>query len=112
MSTVQPPAPRSFSTTVLQTGDEVVVTAIGDLDGLAADTFDRELRRLALGGRRLVIDLRRVDFLDSSGLRALLALRNQAKRNHHDLTLIPGPPAVRRVFRLTATTGLFDWREE
>jgi anti-anti-sigma factor len=90
---------------------EVIAAPKGDLDLAVADDFERQIRRLAGDGRVVVIDLRGVAFLDSSGLRSLLTLRNDAKRNHHRLVLVPGPPAVQRVFHLTATRGLFDWRE-
>jgi anti-anti-sigma factor len=52
-----------------------------------------------------------VEFLDSMGLRVLLSLRNDAKRDGHSLVLVPGPRAVQRVFALTATRTLFDWRD-
>jgi anti-sigma B factor antagonist len=96
---------------VTTTAGEVAITATGDLDLLAAEAFEREVRRLASDGRRVLVDLRGVDFLDSGGLRALLALRNDAKRHRHVLLLVAGPPAVQRVFRLSGTRGLFDWRE-
>lgn len=101
----------SVSVSVAPDGGEVVAAPRGDLDLAVADAFERQIRELGRDGRVVVIDLRRVGFVDSSGLRALLTLRNDAKRNHHRLVLVPGPPAVRRVFHLTATRGLFDWRE-
>jgi anti-anti-sigma regulatory factor len=35
------------------------------------------------GFDRIVLDLSAISFLDSSGLRLLLSLRNDAHRNHH-----------------------------
>jgi anti-anti-sigma factor len=105
-------SPRpAFTVSVASDGPEIVAAPRGDLDLAVADAFERQIRELGREGRIVVIDLRGVDFLDSSGLRSLLALRNDAKRNHHQLVLVPGPPPVRRVFHLTATRGLFDWRE-
>ena len=40
----------------------------------------------------------------------LLSLRNDAKRNGHALTLVSPAPTVQRIFALTGTRGLFDWR--
>ena len=40
----------------------------------------------------------------------LLSLRNDAKRNRHELTLVAPPPPVRRIFEITGTRGLFRWR--
>jgi anti-sigma B factor antagonist len=99
-----------FSVSVDAGPHEVIAAPRGDLDLAVADAFERKVRELGRDGRIVVIDLRGVDFLDSSGLRSLLSLRNDAKRNHHQLVLVPGPPGVRRVFHLTGTRGLFDWR--
>jgi len=40
----------------------------------------------------------------------LLSLRNDAKRTGHALTLRSPTPGGRRIFELTGTRGLFDWR--
>jgi anti-sigma B factor antagonist len=89
---------------------ELRIAPIGDLDLSAGRTLEGEIhRRKPATTERVIVDLRGVGFLDSTGLRVLISLRNDAKRNGHQLTLVPGPPAVQRVFRLTATRGLFNW---
>ncbi len=92
--------------------DERTLVAVGDLDSASAEDLERAVLALyASGAPRVLIDLRGVEFMDSTGLRALLSLRNGAKRINCELTLVPGAPAVERVFRLTATRGLFAWRD-
>jgi len=44
-------------------------------------------------------------------LRLLLSLRNTAEREGHRLSIVPGPRQVQRVFDLTATRALSDWRD-
>lgn len=110
MSSAQPPY-EPFSLAVVPDRDEVAVVATGDLDIGSVEALEQAVRDLRGSGfERIVIDLRRVRFMDSAGLRVLLSLRNDAKRNAHSLTLVPGPAPVRRLFDLTATRGLFDWR--
>jgi anti-sigma B factor antagonist len=110
MGSVQSPY-EPFSLSVVPDRDEVAVVMTGELDVGSADVLDRKVRELEGSGfERIVIDLRGIEFMDSAGLRVLLSLRNDALRNHHRLTLVPGPPAVQRIFDLTATRGLFDWR--
>ncbi len=110
MSSVQPRY-EPFSLAVVPDRDEVGVVMTGDLDVASADALDRKVRELQGSGfEQIVIDLRGVEFMDSAGLRVLLSLRNDAARAQHRLTLVSGPPAVQRVFDLTATRGLFDWR--
>lgn len=91
--------------------DEVVVTPRGGLDLAAVDALERHVLGLRRAGvRRVVVDLRELDLLDSAGLALLLSLRNEAKRHGHRLELVPGPRRVQRTFELTTTRALFDWR--
>jgi anti-anti-sigma factor len=88
----------------------VIVVPAGEVDIACADDLDREVRELRRSGfDRIAIDLRELELLTSAGLRVLLSLRNDAKRDGHELTLIPGARAVQRVFDITATRTLFDW---
>ena len=90
----------------------MAVIPAGELDTMAVDELDAEVRSLRRAGfDHVVIDLRQTGFLDSSGLRLLLSLRNDAKRDGHQLTMIRGRAEVQRVFDLTATNGLFTWRD-
>lgn len=103
---------QPFSVCVASGDDEVVVTLAGELDLASAEVLERELRALRLAGaERIVVNLRQVAFMDSTGLRRLISLRSAAKRNGHRLIVVPGPAPVQRVFELTATRGLFEWRD-
>jgi anti-sigma B factor antagonist len=75
----------------------------GELDLAHAYTFDEELRRAeARHPSCVVIDLRELTFLDSSGLARLLAARRRARRLGHRLLLVRGSAAVQRLFALAA----------
>ena len=90
---------------------EVRVGLAGELEVSTIAALERQVRELyAAGFEQVVIDLRNVTFLDSTGLRVLLALRNDAKRGGHRLALANPRRDVARVFELTATRALFDWR--
>ena len=96
---------------VVRNCDEVAVAPVGELDLASADRLAEEVRQLmAAGATQIVLDLRQVDVIDSTGLRMLLSLRNDAKRNEQALTLVPPISAARRIFEITGTRGLFDWR--
>ena len=101
---------RPFSISVQRRDREVAIVVVGDLDLASAGRLEREVaQERAAGSTRLVIDLGDVDFIDSTGLRILLALRNDAKRNGHVLTLVPPPLTAQRIFTITGTRALFDW---
>ena len=102
-----------FAISVMRSDEEVALVVVGELDLESADKLERNVSQLrAPDVTRIVLNLRQVEFIDSSGLRVLLNLRNDAERNGHALTLIPPAPAVRRVFEITGTRTLFDWRED
>jgi anti-anti-sigma factor len=99
-----------FETTVEQLdGGAVSVALHGELDLDHAYDFDTQLRRLeARRPRCLVLDLRALTFLDSSGLARLLAARRRARKDHRRLVLVRGPAAVQRLFALTALDEQFE----
>jgi anti-anti-sigma factor len=106
-SLVQP-----FRADVIADRDEVVVALSGELDLESAAVLEREVIGLhAAGHERVVVDLQRIAFMDSTGLRALICLHRAAERQGRRLSLIRGPRPVQRIFELTATGTLFHWRD-
>lgn len=80
------------------------VRLTGELDIAAADEIERaieEVERSTTG--ILVIDLRALEFMDSTGLRLILSADARARERGSNLILVRGPEAVDRVFR---TAGL------
>jgi anti-anti-sigma factor len=65
-----------------------------------------------VGDATLVVDLRELTFMDSSGLHALCTLREEAVRRGNGLVLVRGPRQIHRVFELTATDGLFEFVDD
>lgn len=111
MSRRQPSGEERFTITVSSDCEVATIAPVGELDLATSDRVADAVGDLVRAGRTaIVMDLRRVRFIDSQGLRMLLVLRNDAKRNGHRLSLLPPPAPARRVFELTRTAGLFDWR--
>jgi anti-sigma B factor antagonist len=103
---------QPFCVGVVPRDGEIVVEAIGELDLHSADVLEGEVIRLHADGHdRIVVDLRGVEFMDSTGLRLLIGLQRAAQREGRALSLVPGPRPVQRIFELTATHALFDWRD-
>ena len=50
--------------------------------------------------RRVVLDLSRLTFMDSTGVHLVNETRDRAAATQIELVLIPGPPAVQRVFEI------------
>ncbi len=99
MSLADPPP--VFSCPVQPDRDRVVLRPSGELDLTAVDVVDRQLRELCDAGfERLVVDLRGVTFMDSSGLALLLRWTRAAEADGIVLQLYPGGPDVMRVVEL------------
>jgi anti-sigma B factor antagonist len=67
----------------------------------AARLRDAMQQQIASGAARLVLDLSRVEFADSSGLSAILACVNSARRRGGDVALLSPMPRVRALIELT-----------
>lgn len=78
------------------------------IDAAIATRFKDRLREIVLQGRKPVrLDMSRVDFMDSSGLGAMIAVR-KALPEALPLSLDGLTPNVERVFRLTRMDSVFD----
>jgi len=103
-------APPPFRCDVFRERDHVRVAPSGELDIATAPELERTLRALvASGPGLLVLDLRNLSFMDSTGLRLLLERDAAAREDSHRFALIEGPPEVQRLFSLTDTSGRFDF---
>jgi anti-anti-sigma factor len=58
--------------------------------------------------RTILLDLRDVTFVDSSGLRVFMQARQRAELNGHRLVIVGANPTTRQVFEITGTTFLLD----
>jgi anti-sigma B factor antagonist len=93
-----------FRLEIVDERDRVRVAPVGELDLATAEPLAQAIRELrGLGVTHLILDLRRVSFMDSSGLRVALDLHTEATGNGLRLELLPGPPHVQRIFELTGT---------
>jgi anti-anti-sigma factor len=81
----------------------------GELDiatvSKVADLLDG-LEPTADGIRHVVLDLRGLTFMDSSGLHELLRQNDYARTNRHNLAVVRGPLAIQRLLELTRTEEL------
>lgn len=96
-----PPA-RGFSCLTVELASATRVNVEGELDLATSPQLDDALHRAEADARLIVLDLRRLAFMDCSGLRVILAAHDRARRPGCRLVVVRGPTAVQRVFTLTA----------
>ena len=90
-------------------GKAAVLRLKGRLDATSAKAFRAKVERLVEKDRvRLVVHLAAVDFIDSSGLGALVADLRSVNRRGGDIKVAALQTAVRSVFELTRLDRIFD----
>jgi anti-sigma B factor antagonist len=93
---------QPFELATKQRGHTTFVTLHGEFDLAGKDQFQEELARsLGRDGmRRVVLDLRGLTFIDSSGLREILDLWKCSQRDGFDLTIVRGGSRIAQIFKL------------
>jgi anti-sigma B factor antagonist len=96
----------------LKEGDAFLLALYGELDLATSGLLERKLQMAeSASSGRVVLDLSGLQFLDSTGLHALLRAQKRWEANGREFSLLRGPRAVHRVFELTQTTGLFTFED-
>ena len=97
---------ESFRCEVSREDGAATVRAVGALDLATVPVLDDQLAELRDAGfRRLILDLRGLHFMDSSGLHCILKYDSLARNDGFSIELVQGGRAVQRVFELTGTTA-------
>ncbi len=81
----------------------------GELDLSSADRVERELERVESERPDLIVlDLRGLTFLDSTGLRLIVTADQRARQSGRRLAVVRGPATVQRVFSITKLDERLD----
>jgi anti-sigma B factor antagonist len=92
----------SLEITTEQHKGQTRMALVGELDIASAPRFEEGLARVEGDTPgTLVLDLRQVEFIDSTGLRAVIAADERARKAGRRLVVVRGPAAVERVFSVT-----------
>ncbi len=82
-------------------GDVTVYQPDGRIDTLAADEMNQTLQAaLAGGSHKIVVDMSKVDYINSSGLRSLAAVLVSCRDEGGDMKLAALNERVTRVFEI------------
>lgn len=101
--------PSEFEVRAVPEGDDATrLVVTGDLDIATVPELTAELdRALSNGPRRVLLDLRGLTFADSSGVRVLITITDQAREGGWELEIVRPPEEAFMVFRISgADVGL------
>lgn len=98
-----------FETT--RNGSVAIVSPTGELDLSGAAVLEAELGRLSADPElaTVVLDMRGLEFMDSSGLRLVVVADMQAREAGRRFALVRGDETVHRVFEITRMSDRLDF---
>jgi stage II sporulation protein AA (anti-sigma F factor antagonist) len=92
--------PSQFHLEVRHEKDAAVVVLSGELDRRSAPAVDAEVDRIyQTDAELLILDLRGVEFMDSTGLRSVVLAHRRAEQTGRRLGVVEGSDQVRQLLR-------------
>jgi anti-anti-sigma factor len=94
--------PEAFQVEVVRDDDVGTVRVSGEIDLSAAERLEAALREAESGSPDTVIlDLREVTFIDSTGLRTITSADARARNDGYEFKIIRGSEQVQKLLHLT-----------
>jgi anti-anti-sigma factor len=90
-----------FQVEVRREGSAAVIAISGELDLASGPRLEVELAALDAGVRLVVVDLRNLEFMDSTGLSIIVRAHQRLAEQDCELSLVRGSPQVQRLLDLT-----------
>ena len=92
------PSPRSFRVETHQERKVALLCLFGALDMFAIDLFETKLKDVEVRARRIVLDLRGLTSLQSSGVGVIVRAQRRSRVDGWHLAVVRGNPKVDAVF--------------
>lgn len=99
---------NEFRVEVKEEPQATVLAVQGELDLASSSTLEEELTRLPEDTGLVILDLRELEFMDSTGLSVLVKAHQRAEERGHRFTLVRGRPQVQRLLTLTGVAGRIE----
>ena len=86
-----------------------IIELEGEVDVYTAPQLKQQMiSLLESGARELVVDLTKVDYLDSTALGVLIGGLKRLRERDGNMVLVCPSPRIRRVFEITGLDKIFD----
>jgi anti-sigma B factor antagonist len=89
---------------------ETTIRATGRIVLTTSATLENTLRDLIAEGKRVVLDVTNVDYIDSAGLGALVSVYMHARRTKCDLEIANPKQRIRDLFNRSGLASVFEGR--
>jgi anti-anti-sigma factor len=92
---------QPFHVEVLRAEGVATVRVAGEIDLSAAERLERALQEAENGSAVIVLDLREVTFIDSTGLRTITSADARARSDGYGFKIVRGSEQVQKLLHLT-----------
>ena len=91
-------------------GDDITVHGSGRITSStsASALLQKTIRELIPEGRRILLDLSQVNYIDSSGIGAMVSVCLAANRQECELKVVNAQPRIRDLFEITKLSTVFE----
>ncbi len=97
----------SFDLKVVRNDRTTHIAPSGELDIATSPEFEQAIAEAtAEPGAKVVLDLRELTFMDSTGLRALAQTNARAEQDDFDLAIVRGSRQIERVLEISGLSDL------
>ena len=91
---------------------QTTLRAAGRINSDTSAVLEKTLRELIPGSKRVVLDLTNVNYIDSSGLGALVSAYMHARRANCDLEIANPRQQIKDLFSTSKLAAVFEGRQE
>jgi anti-sigma B factor antagonist len=102
--------PTGFSISISERSGRALVVIRGELDLATAPDLETALTELQEAGQDVVVDLRELAFMDSTGLRAIVAAHARAEDGELSFVIVrprPGAP-IERILAIAGVASVLE----
>lgn len=87
----------------------IIISLAGSMDAYDAEKFESEAAEIVKSGQKqIIVNLEKLDYISSSGLRALLSMRAQLSKGGGKFRLVSLRDKVLEVFRISKLLNIFE----
>lgn len=97
-----------FDKKIEKTDDIQTIKLIGDLDVYSEEEFKSFIEEEIDSNKDITIDLKELDYLDSTGLGMFMNIYKMVNDNDKEIKIINAKDNIVKLFRITDLTDLFD----
>lgn len=91
--------------------DLIKISLDGDLDAYSSDEFKEAVLKKVSSSKDILINAKKLNFIDSTGLGSLISIYNTIKEQDKNICIEEIKPNVKQIFEITELNKLFNIKE-